>query len=107
MAGACGGGEAGPATGRFGGVSGQVCRALAEYERGEVEEARDSFDDAHVGLHDVAAAAEADDRAVAARLLEAKQRVEADFSADTLDGLVAPLAAAIETTGGTAPDSCA
>lgn len=105
-----GGGEVGDpaagATGRFGALHTEVCRAAAEAREGELGAARDRFDDVHVGLHDLAAAAGEEDRTVAARLLEAKQRVEADLRADTLADLTAPVAAAVVTTGGTAPDNC-
>lgn len=107
---ACGDGSGGSAsttaTGRFGALHTEVCRAADQARRGATASARRTFDDVHVGLHDLAAAAEQEDRAVAARLLEAKQRVEADLSPGTLGELVPTVAAAVEVTGGTAPDNC-
>jgi hypothetical protein len=41
------------------------------------------FDRSHQAIHTIARALEAVDRPLAARLLEAKQTVEADFTADT------------------------
>lgn len=104
--GACGDAADGEATGRFGGLHTAVCRAAREAEAGDVAAAQRTFDDVHVGLHDLAAAAGQEDRAVAARLLEAKQRVEAEPGAGALAALVAPVAVAVEVTGGAAPDDC-
>ena len=106
---ACGGGggdDGSTATGRFGAVHTEVCRAAAQADSGERSTARTTFDDIHVGLPDLAAAAGEADRAVAARLLEAKQRVETRLAADTLEDLATPVAAAVEATGGTAPARC-
>ena len=104
----CGEGAAtgGAATGRFGALHTEVCTAAAQAEDGDLAGARATFDDVHVGLHDLAAAAGEEDRAVAARLLEAKQRAETGLSAATLADLVGPVRAAVEATGGTAPDNC-
>lgn len=102
----CGGGGAGEATGRFAGLHAGVCRATDQAAQGELGAALRTFDDLHIGLHDLAAAAEQEDRAVAARLLEAKQEVEAELGAEVLRDLVAATAAAVEATGGTAPASC-
>lgn len=104
---ACGGGDDGPIrSGRFAGVHSEVCAARASAADGDLETAQATFDDVHVGLHDLAAAAGEEDRAVAARLLEAKQRVEAGLDETSLAGLVAPTAEAVRATGGAAPDSC-
>lgn len=68
-----------------------VCQALEEARAGRVEAARRAFvNRAHQPLHDLAAAAGERDREVAARLLEAKQRVEGDFENGD-DALVANL----------------
>lgn len=101
-----GGGVDDSATGRFRGLHTAVCRAAAQAEAGDLPEAQGTIDDVHVGLHDLAVAAEQEDRGVAGRLLEAKQRVEAEISASALDALVPPVAAAIGATGGSAPDTC-
>lgn len=108
VSGACGDGGAGEATatGRFGGLHAAVCRAAGQAEAGDLAAAEATFDDHHVGLHDLAAAAEQEDRAVAGRLLEAKQRVEGELDAETLRALVDAVAQAVGVTGGTAPDSC-
>jgi hypothetical protein len=107
VAGACGGGDdGGTRSGRFAGVHAEVCAALASAADGQLEVARDAFDDVHVGLHDLAVAAGEEDREVAARLLEAKQRVEADLDRRSLAALVAPTAEAVRATGGAAPDTC-
>lgn len=107
-AGACGGDgtDGGARSGRFAAVHAEVCAALASAERGDREAAQATFDDVHVGLHDLAAAAGQHDRAVAADFLEAKQAVEADLDRVSLAALVAPTAEAVRATGGTAPTSC-
>jgi hypothetical protein len=110
VAGACGGSDgdaaAHGATGRFGAIHTEVCQAAAQAGDGDLTAARRRFDDVHQGLHDLAAAAEEADRTAAAELLRAKQRVEADLTKATLDGLVGPVADAVEATGGTAPATC-
>ena len=54
-----------------------VCRALGAAKTGDTDEARTVFDDeAHGPLHDLSAQVDDEDRAIAARLLEAKQAVE-------------------------------
>lgn len=107
-AGACSAGDGAPdrATGRFGAIHTEVCRAAAQAEDGDLTAARRTFEDVHQGLHELAAAAEEADRTAAAELLRAKQRVEGDLTEATLDGLVDPVAAAVEATGGTAPATC-
>ena len=105
--GACGGGDDGATrSGRFAGVHAEVCAALASAAGGDLDAAETTFDDVHVGLHDLAAAAGEQDRAVAARLLEAKQRAEAGLDETSLAGLVGPTAEAVRATGGAAPDTC-
>jgi hypothetical protein len=88
-----------------------LCRIAAEHA--DDREAADALflDQAHELLHAIAAAAEQADRAVAADLLTAKQRVEADLSADELPtgfaehvrALVSATGAALEAIGLTAP----
>lgn len=60
-----------------------VCQALKDTRAGRSAAARQAFvDRAHVPLHNLAAATARRDRQAAARLLEAKQRVEQDFEDD-------------------------
>ena len=111
IAGACGGDDGGPRdpnrlSGRYASLHTELCTAADQASANDLAGARRTFDDVHVGLHDLAAAAEAEDRATAARLLEAKQRVELRLDATTLGDLVPAVAAAVRVTGGTAPDSC-
>lgn len=94
------------ATGPFAFVHEAVCASAAAAAAGEAALAERGFDDAHAGLHDLAAAVEGQDRAVAADLLEAKQRVEAGGDGAARAQLASAVAAAIEATGGTAPEAC-
>ncbi|MGH3371843.1 MAG: hypothetical protein ACRDPR_17770 [Nocardioidaceae bacterium] len=71
------------------------------------------FDRAHEPLHQLAADVGDDDRGTEGRLLEAKQRVEADLTSDVspdlvdhLDVLITTTAAAIEADGDPRPDPC-
>jgi hypothetical protein len=58
-----------------------LCEAARQAERGDIEAARQSFfGQSHEGLHLIARALQDDDRTAAAALLEAKQKVEADFT---------------------------
>lgn len=69
-----------------------VCDALGEARAGDAVAARQIFtDQAHEGLHELAAATSEQDRAAAADLLEAKQQVESD-----LTGPAPPLVTALE-----------
>lgn len=56
-----------------------LCAALEDVGADPARAERAFVDRAHGGLHALAAAAEGADRAAAARLLEAKRRVEAGF----------------------------
>lgn len=67
---ACGGDEATPTVGYAG-----ICEAMTRAKDGDLERAALVFD--HGPLHELAAELLETDRSVAARLLEAKQRVEA------------------------------
>ena len=75
-----------------------VCNAADRATRGEYEAARRIFvDEAHEGLHQLAAALSDIDREAEARLLEAKAGVEAfgnTFTPATIDALVGLRAAA-------------
>ena len=81
---------------------------VARDAAGDVAAARSAFEDrAHGPLHDIAAAIEDDDRDLAARLLVAKQAVEADLTvsrdpeqlADDLDRLVDATIVAVDALG--------
>jgi hypothetical protein len=112
--GACGGGGGGKpaaggqasATGRWGQVHTGICKAAAAAADGDRKTAEQDFADVHAALHELAAAVEREDRAAAARLLQAKQRVEADPTADDLTTLSDTVRDGIRLTGGTAPDVC-
>jgi hypothetical protein len=58
-----------------------LCEAISAADAGDLGSVRAVFD--HGPLHELAQAAEADDRGVSARLLEAKERVESDLANDT------------------------
>ena len=111
--GACGGGGEGdqdedtaPATGRFGQIHQGVCASAQFAAADDAERSKEAFDDAHFGLHALIQAVEDEDRAAAARLLEATELVEREHTADHLEALAEEVAAAVEQTGGTAPDTC-
>lgn len=102
-----------PAGSRPGEVVAAVCGARTAAARGESEGARRIFvNTAHDRLHELAAAAGQVDRSAEARLLEAKQRVEAvleepgpDF-ADRLERLAVAAADAAEIVGDERPADC-
>ena len=75
-----------------------LCQARAVAEAGDVEGASAVFQSrAHAELHSLADRLSATDREAAARLLEAKQRVEAAFASPTTSGpAAAGLIAALE-----------
>lgn len=109
----CGGGSGGSggdepttATGRFGRLHTGVCAAAQFAEAGDDARAKESFDDAHFGLHALVQAVEQEDRPTAARLLEAIEAAETKPSTATLEALTERVAESIERTGGTAPDTC-
>ena len=107
---ACGAGGAGDdeleATGRFAQVHHGVCAAAQFSADGDRKRAEDVFDDIHFGLHDLVQAVEPEDRAAAARLLRAIERVESVGSTANLEALAGTVAESVELTGGTAPDTC-
>lgn len=109
----CAGGADPGAEDRFGRVHEGVCAALRAARAGDHADAQRAFGDAHGGLHDLAAAVEGTDRAVAARLLEAKQRAEAALRdpsspppAPELEVVAGAVRRAIEADGGEPPRSC-
>ncbi|MDP9440883.1 MAG: hypothetical protein M3P34_01605 [Actinomycetota bacterium] len=90
-----------------------VCAALEAARSGDQAGAQRGFADAHGGLHDLAAAVEEKDRAATARLLEAKQRVEAALRspgsappAAELEALSGAVRGAIRANRGEPPRSC-
>ncbi|HEX2851480.1 MAG TPA: hypothetical protein VHN98_13040 [Acidimicrobiales bacterium] len=103
------------AGGRQASVHTGICAADAAATGGDTAAARRAFEDAHQGLHEVADAASKTDRAASARLLEAKEKVEADLASSStatatlrsdLDALLPALRAAAAATGHPMPDSC-
>ena len=104
-----------PSTGdpRFGTARDGLCTAAARARGGDPPGARMLFlERSHQPLHQLAAAAQEKDRAVAARLLEAKAKVEAALEpphtglADNLDVLAQAVGRAIWTLGGNDPGPC-
>jgi hypothetical protein len=97
------------ATGRWGQVYDHLCAAATAATKGDASGAKADFDDIHAALHELAAAVEREDRGAAARLLEAKQRVEAERSephAVDLEALADRVGDGIRATGGSAPRTC-
>ncbi len=99
--------------GRYAEAYAGLCTARSAARSGDVVEARRAFlDRSHQPLHELAAQATERDRAVAARLLEAKEAVEASLgrssptAAADLDGLVDATGAALVATGRTRPPPC-
>lgn len=94
------GGESVPVSSLVDGFAG-LCQANQAAADRDFAHAKLTFNDhAHTPLHTVARALEDIDRPAAARLLEAKQRVEADLdgSGTTTPGLAADLAALVSAT---------
>lgn len=92
---------------------GDLCAVLNAAAGGELEVAKTTFD--HGPLHTLAEEVIAIDRSVAARLLEAKEAVEADLAVAAPDGsalvtdvevLVSATADALAATGTPAPPTC-
>lgn len=91
----------------------QLCGVVDAARTGDLVEVRSAFDDGP--LHTLAQATVDVDRAVAARLLEAKEAVEADLSEPTtstaqvtedLQTLIAATAAARQATGDPTRSTC-
>jgi hypothetical protein len=94
----------------FAGTPAVLCSASAAALNGDRAAAGSAFADVHADLHTLAAAVETSDRAAAARLLRAKQTVEADLAGGTGD--LAPDLAALarvvaDVQGLSAPKGCA
>jgi len=101
------------AQGSFAAARTAVCQAAGSARQGDAIRARAIFlDDAHQPLHELAAAAQQSDRSAAARLLEAKGRVESGLEkasptlADDLFTLGATTGRAMAAAGGTDPGPC-
>lgn len=110
----CGDDSGSPATTPDAGVVAALCAASDRARTGDGGGARTIFfDRAHDALHQLAADVSDDDRAAEARLLEAKQRVEAALSAAStpqlaadLDALAHAAAEAVEANGDPRPEPC-
>ena len=90
-----------------------LCDAVRAARDGDLDEAEDIvLGRAHDRLHELAAEVSDLDRTVAAALLEAKQRVEADLTNPSdelqrhLEDLVAATADAVAAAGRPRPDPC-
>jgi hypothetical protein len=90
-----------------------LCTAADQVRTGDTSDARRTFfDESHDTLHRLADDVTERDRAAAATLLEAKERVEAGLEAesptlpDDLDALVAATRAAVRVTGDSVPPPC-
>lgn len=90
-------------SGRYSSLNLILCEAADAADAGDEAGASGSFEDAHAALHELAAATEEIDRAVAARLLEAKQAVEAGADdAEEYTALLGAVEDAVEVLGGEA-----
>ena len=90
-----------------------VCAAGTAVSDGDLARARTTFyDQSHQPIHQLAAAAEAKDRGVAGRLLEAKQVVEAELAGQAnpqiadFDRLAKAMATAIDTVSDSTTEPC-
>ena len=99
--------------GRYSPAYAGLCSARSAARSGDVAAARGAFfDRAHQPLHELAADATARDRSAAARLLEAKESVEAGLGqaapslASDLDRLLTATASAVDAIGDPRPQSC-
>ena len=69
------------ATAKLRSIADGLCAAAGQAAGGDIDTARQTFfGQSHEGLHLIARALQDDDRAAAGALLEAKQKVEADFT---------------------------
>lgn len=76
-----------------------LCTAERRADAGDTNGARTAFlDQAHAGLHELAAATQQRDRTRAGALLEAKERVETDLSASSQAPLPADLRVLVDRT---------
>lgn len=115
FAGCSGGNDSDPPAARQSNAAYQsLCAALDAARVGDIDVTRDAFD--HGPLHELADATIDTDRAAAARLLEAKEAVEADLAdhatpptelADHLQALIETTEVALAaTTGAAEPELC-
>jgi len=105
-----GGGGTGSA---FGSARAALCQSADAARQGDARRARAVFfDHAHDPLHELAAAAQERDRGAAARLLEAKERVETGLGhagptlAEDLETLALATGRAMAAAGTTDPGPC-
>jgi len=105
--------QPGEDVGRFASARGGVCQAAEAAGDGDAAGAKTIFfDRSHQPLHELAAAAQERDRGVAARLLEAKERVESGFENDSptlavdLETLAVASGRAMIAAGTTDPGPC-
>jgi len=104
-------GESG--AGSFASARAAVCQSADAIRQGDARRARALFfDGAHEPLHELAAATQDRDRGAAARLLEAKERVETGLGdagptlAEDLDSLAVTTGRAMAAAGATDPGPC-
>ena len=89
---------------------GAMCAAVEAARDGDVDEARDIFENNHAGLHALADELSETDRQRAGELLRAKQEVESVLgkaSGDRLAELLRDLAVATARAAGGDPPTCA
>jgi len=89
-----------------------LCEVASDVRSGDTKRARAPFfDDAHQDLHSLADEAARSVRPAAARLLEAKERVEAGFAgvgpdSDDVEELIAATRTAVGVVGDPVPEPC-
>jgi hypothetical protein len=89
---------------------GAMCAAVQAARDGDVDEARDTFENNHAGLHALADELSETDRQRAGELLRAKQEVESVLDrapGDRLADLLRDLAVATARAAGGDPPTCA
>lgn len=90
-------------------LAGAMCDASEAAGAGRVGDAKATFEDNHTALHELAAKTADTDRAQAAALLRAKEKVEADLRRSTpkeLSSDLEALAAAVAKASGGDPPTC-
>ncbi len=108
-----GGGDQASPSGPYARMYAALCEVASDVRSGDTETARARFfDDAHQDLHSLADEAAQSDRPAAARLLEAKERVEAGFASmepesGDVEELIAATRTAVGVVGDRVPEPCA